>query len=163
VAQVVQRRAPVKAVFNLGMYATALAPAIGLYHLVAGDASLLSARGMTAMAVGVATFALVNLLLISQLLAVLEERPVWDLVRESSKLSILIFLGNIARELTRAMGGEIEAISAPRRGSNLTVRPPMARPAEGVEDSSASRDRADDTQPSGPRARRAPDPLCRCS
>ena len=29
VAQVVQRRAPVKAVFNLGMYATALAPAIG--------------------------------------------------------------------------------------------------------------------------------------
>jgi hypothetical protein len=38
VAQVVQRRAPVKAVFNLGMYATALAPAIGLYHLVAGDA-----------------------------------------------------------------------------------------------------------------------------
>jgi hypothetical protein len=96
VAQVVQRRAPVKAVFNLGMYATALAPAIGLYHLVAGDASLLSARGMTAMAVGVATFALVNLLLISQLLAVLEERPVWDVVRESSKLSILIFLGNSA-------------------------------------------------------------------
>jgi hypothetical protein len=27
-AQVLQRRAPVKAVFNLGMYATALAPAI---------------------------------------------------------------------------------------------------------------------------------------
>ena len=96
VAQVVQRRAPVKAVFNLGMYATALAPAIGVYHLAAGDASLLSARGMTAMAVGVATFALVNLLLISQLLAVLEERPVWDVVRESSKLSILIFLGNSA-------------------------------------------------------------------
>ena len=95
-AQVVQRRAPVKAVFNLGMYATALAPAIGVYHLAAGDASLLSARGMTAMAVGVATFALVNLLLISQLLAVLEERPVWDVVRESSKLSILIFLGNSA-------------------------------------------------------------------
>jgi signal transduction histidine kinase len=96
VAQVVQRRAPVKAVFNLGMYATALAPAIGVYHLAAGDASLLSARGMTAMAVGVATFALVNLLLISQLLAVLEERPVWDVVRESSKLSILIFLGHSA-------------------------------------------------------------------
>jgi len=32
---------------------------------------------MTAMAVGVATFALVNLLLISQLLAVLEDRPAW--------------------------------------------------------------------------------------
>jgi PAS domain S-box-containing protein len=51
---------------------------------------------MTAMAVGVAVFALVNLLLISKLLAVLEERPVWDVVQESSKLSILIFVGNSA-------------------------------------------------------------------
>jgi hypothetical protein len=51
-AQVVQRRAPVKAVFNLGMYATALAPAIGLYHLVASDAGPLGARGMAAMAAG---------------------------------------------------------------------------------------------------------------
>jgi hypothetical protein len=42
---------------------------------------------MTAMAVGVAVFALVNLVLISELLAVLEERPVWEVVQESSKLS----------------------------------------------------------------------------
>jgi hypothetical protein len=51
---------------------------------------------MTAMAVGVAVFALVNLVLISKLLAVLEERPVWEVVQESSKLSLLIFLGNSA-------------------------------------------------------------------
>jgi PAS domain S-box-containing protein len=95
-AQVLQRRAPVKAVFNLGMYATALAPAIGLYHLVAGEAGLLGARGLAAIAVGVAVFALVNLLLISQLLALLEDRPVWEVVQESSKLSTLIFLGNSA-------------------------------------------------------------------
>jgi PAS domain S-box-containing protein len=113
-AQVAQRRAPVKAVFNLGMYATALAPAIGLYHLVAGQAGLLSARGMTAMAVGVAVFALVNLLLISQLLAVLEERPVWEVVQESSKLSTLIFLGNSAVGLI---------------GVVLWLREPVALPA----------------------------------
>ena len=95
-AQVLQRRAPVKAVFNLGMYATALAPAIGLYHLVVGEAGLLGARGLAAIAVGVAVFALVNLLLISQLLALLEDRPVWDVVQESSKMSTLIFLGNSA-------------------------------------------------------------------
>jgi PAS domain S-box-containing protein len=95
-AQVVQRRAPVKAVFNLGMYATALAPAIGLYHLIAGRAGLLGPRGLAAMAVGVAVFALVNLLLISQLLALLGERPAWDVVQESSKMSILIFFGNSA-------------------------------------------------------------------
>jgi PAS domain S-box-containing protein len=113
-AQVVQRRAPVKAVFNLGMYATALAPAIGLYHLVAGGAGLLSARGMTAMAVGVAVFALINLLLISQLLAMLEDRPVWDVVQESSKLSTLIFLGNSAVGLI---------------GVVLWLREPVALPA----------------------------------
>src|SRR5918999_6350838 len=114
VAQVVQRRAPVKAVFNLGMYATALAPAIGLYHLVAGRAELLSARGMTAMAVGVAVFTLVNLLLISQLLAMLEDRPVWDVVQESFKLSTIISLGNSAVGLI---------------GVVLWLREPVALPA----------------------------------
>jgi PAS domain S-box-containing protein len=95
-AQVGQRRAPVKAVFNLGMYGAALAPAIGLYHLIAGDAGLLGARGMAAMAAGVAVFTLVNLLLISQLLAMLEDRPVWEVVQQAVKLSTLTYLGNSA-------------------------------------------------------------------
>jgi PAS domain S-box-containing protein len=116
-AQVLQRRAPVKAVFNLGMYATALAPAIGLYHLVAGEAGLLGARGLAAIAVGVAVFALVNLLLISQLLALLEDRPVWDVVQESSKLSTLIFLGNSAVGLI---------------GVVLYLREPVVLPALGL-------------------------------
>jgi PAS domain S-box-containing protein len=95
-AQVLHARAPVKAVFNLGMYAAALAPAIGLYHLVAGEAGVLGPRGLAATAVGMAVFVLVNLLLIGQLIALLEHRPVWEVVQESSKLSILIFLGNSA-------------------------------------------------------------------
>ncbi|HEV3013102.1 MAG TPA: ATP-binding protein [Actinomycetota bacterium] len=114
VAQVVQRRAPVKAVFNLGMYAIALAPAIGVYHLVAGGSGPLGGRAMVAMAVGVAVFTLVNLLLISKLLAVLEDRPVRDVVQESSKLSTLTFLGNSAVGLI---------------GVVLYLREPMALPA----------------------------------
>src|SRR5918993_18799 len=114
VAQVVQRRAPVKAVFNLGMHAIALAPAIGVYHLVARGSGPLGGRAMVAMAVGVAVFTLVNLLLISKLLAVLEDRPVRDVVQESSKLSTLTFLGNSAVGLI---------------GVVLYLREPMALPA----------------------------------
>jgi PAS domain S-box-containing protein len=114
VAQVVQRRAPVKAVFNLGMYATALAPAIGLYHLVASDAGPLGARGMAAMAAGVAVFTLVNLLLISQLMALLDDRPVWEVVLEAAKLSTLTYLGNSAVGLI---------------GVVLWLREPVALPA----------------------------------
>jgi signal transduction histidine kinase len=68
----------------------------------------------------------------------------------------------IARELARAMGGEIEASSAPRRGSTFTVRLPLARRLDGV-DPGAGRDRPDDSPAPASRPRRAADPLSRCS
>ena len=83
VAQVVQRRAPEsRAIFNLG--SLRLRPDADDRPLPSGHRGHRAAEhhGMApAMAVGMATFALVDLLLISQLLAVFEDRPVWDVVR----------------------------------------------------------------------------------
>jgi hypothetical protein len=65
----------------------------------------------------------------------------------------------IARELTRAMGGEIEATSAPAGGSTFTVRLPLACSPEAAEDAGpAGRGHPDDSPPAGARARRAADP-----
>jgi PAS domain S-box-containing protein len=93
-AQALLRRPPVKLLFNAGMYGTALGPAVALYHAVAEAGVPLAPRSVLAMALAVATFALLNLLLISQLIATVEGRPAREVVSESSKTSTLTFLGN---------------------------------------------------------------------
>jgi signal transduction histidine kinase len=75
----------------------------------------------------------------------------------------------IARELTRAMGGELEAASAPRRGSTFTVRLPLATahdsPAQPPPAVTPDRERTDAPEPRapGPKRTRAQDPLVRSS
>jgi PAS domain S-box-containing protein len=93
-AQALLRRPPVKVLFNAGMYGTALGPAVALYHTAADPGGPLAPRSVVALAFAVATFALLNLLLISQLIATVEERPAHEVVGESSKTSTLTFLGN---------------------------------------------------------------------
>jgi PAS domain S-box-containing protein len=95
-AQLLQRRPPVKVAFNCGMYTLSLGPALVLYRLLGqgSGGGAFTVANLLAMALSVAVFALLNLLLISRLIGLLEERPVAEVVRESSKMSVLIFLGN---------------------------------------------------------------------
>src|SRR6266511_3102472 len=88
------RRAAVKVLFNAGMYGAALGPAVLLYHATAAAGAPLAPRSVVAMAFAVAVFALLNLLLISQLIATVEERSAGEVVGESSKTSTFTFLGN---------------------------------------------------------------------
>jgi PAS domain S-box-containing protein len=95
-AQLLKRRERIKIVFNLSMYAAALGPAIVLHDLFTTGPGRLETGDIVGLALAAATFALINLLLISQLLALFEERTAWDVIVESGLFSVLTLLGNAA-------------------------------------------------------------------
>jgi PAS domain S-box-containing protein len=96
-ANLLARREPVKLLFNLSMYAAALGPAIVLHELfTTGPGLALDPRAIAGLALAAATFALINLLLISQLLALLEDRTPSAVIVESGLFSVLTLLGNAA-------------------------------------------------------------------
>jgi PAS domain S-box-containing protein len=101
IALLLKRRELIKTVFNTSMYAVALGPAIVLHDLMAGSSALASRGVLTGgelagLAVAAAIFAFLNLILISQLLALFEERTAWEVIAESGLISVLTLLGNAA-------------------------------------------------------------------
>ena len=90
-ALLVQRMEPIKVVFNVGMYATALGPAIVLHNLfTTGPGVALEPDDLVGLALAATTFALINLLLISQLLALFEDRTAWVVIAESGLFSVCL-------------------------------------------------------------------------
>lgn len=92
IAMVLQRRSPVKAMFNAGQYALGVVLATALYHGVGGG-DFGSGRGLVALAIGVTGFTAVNLVTISAILAATQKRRFSDVVRAEGGLSIAIGVG----------------------------------------------------------------------
>lgn len=102
-AYVVRRRHPVKAIFNIGTYATATVTMAVLAHAVAGGSPVgVGQRLVAAILVGVAGFVAVNLVAMSLLFSALGAGTVRSLLREDLRLTVFTLTTTLALSATVA-------------------------------------------------------------
>ena len=101
-ASTVRRRAPLKAAFNAGTYATATAGMVGLVVGVAGSPGDLTPRVVLGALLGTLFFSAANLVGLSQVLALVTGVPARDFVREQARLSGSMAVGCAVTGLTTA-------------------------------------------------------------
>lgn len=92
IALIIQRRAPVKTIFNLGQYALGTVIAVSVYHQLGGG-HFDSSRGLAALALGVTAFTAVNFVTISAILAATQGRRFAAVLAEERGLSLAIGVG----------------------------------------------------------------------
>ncbi|BCJ49557.1 hypothetical protein Asp14428_10320 [Actinoplanes sp. NBRC 14428] len=109
-ASAVQRRPVVKAAFNLGTYTAAVSVLILLVQLIGGEGGeTMTARVLAGVLVGTLAFTMVNLCLLAQILAVINEVSPWAIVRDETRLSVYMAVGTVATGLTTT----VIALNAP--------------------------------------------------
>lgn len=125
-ALALQRRAPIKAAFNLGGYSLGVVAAISIYESL-GQGRFDTGRGLISITVGMTAFAAVNLLTISAIIAAKDRRPLAKVLVEERGLSIAMGLGNsavgvvaVALYLTRV--ALLPAVLAPALALHLAFR-----------------------------------------
>ncbi|MGC9665292.1 sensor histidine kinase [Planosporangium sp. 12N6] len=104
-ASVVQRRGPVKTAFNVGTYAAAVSPLIGVVHLVGGTPGALTLGVLVGVLLGTVVFTAVNLCCLAQILGVVNGTSPWKIVRSEARLSGYMAVGTVATGLTTAAIG----------------------------------------------------------
>jgi len=97
-AYCLRRRAPVKSLFNLGMYAAAASLLAFAVRVVAGqpDGSAFDGRLVAAVSVGTLGFAVVNLVCMAVVLVTVNEAPLVEFLRREARLSALMVVGSVA-------------------------------------------------------------------
>lgn len=96
VVWLLQRRAPVKILFNLGMFGSALASLLLLAHTVAGpDHATLDARLVAALLAGTVAFALVNLVAMAAVMAVMQKERPLSWIRSEAVATLSMVGGNL--------------------------------------------------------------------
>ncbi|MDR7327632.1 MULTISPECIES: ATP-binding protein [Catenuloplanes] len=100
VASAVQRRPPVKAVFNLGTYAAAVSSLILVVYALAGTPGHMTARVLVGVLLGTLLFTMVNLGCLAQILGVVGGVSPWRIIRDEVRLSAYMAVGTVATGLT---------------------------------------------------------------
>ena len=95
VAYSIRRRAPLKVVYNLGVYATASTIMASLLRWIMPSQGQFELRLLLAMAIATSAFVAVNLAHMAVLLRVLANARPWDVVREDAGLSLLTIIGTV--------------------------------------------------------------------
>lgn len=96
VAQVVLRKPPMKAAFNLGSYAVATSAAVVSFLLVCGGASPFSLRGVLGLLVGMGMFALINTVLLAVILHAATGAPMRAVITDFWALPVLMTVASIS-------------------------------------------------------------------
>ncbi|MGC9667660.1 hypothetical protein ACNTMW_14015 [Planosporangium sp. 12N6] len=104
-ASVVQRRTPVKILFNLGTYAAAVSPLVAVVRLVGGIPGTLTLRVLVGVLLGTVVFTAVNLCCLAQIVGVVNRVPPWSVIRSEFRLSGYLAIGTVATGLTAAVIG----------------------------------------------------------
>ncbi|MGZ4140017.1 MAG: PAS domain-containing sensor histidine kinase [Actinomycetota bacterium] len=125
-ALLVQRKPPKKFFFNLGQYALGVVPAIAVYDWL-GAGEFGSVRGLIALTAGMAVFTLINLTLISAIIAATTETPLRKVFVEEQRLSVALGLGNsavgmVAVSLYLTRPALLPAVLAPTLALHMSFR-----------------------------------------
>ena len=93
---VLQRRAPLKAVFNVANHAAATALLVLVVHQVSGPGHGLDWRTVCALLVGLLVFSSTSLLALSQVLRLLGEEDARQVLADGARLSLVTAVGTVA-------------------------------------------------------------------
>ena len=103
IANLLHRRHPIKFLFNIAQYTASTIAALIVFHHLSAGAGTLSPQGLIALAVGVTAFGITNLVAMSGLVSILEDRPFVPVLRSSVQMSALTVYGNAAVGIVAAV------------------------------------------------------------
>ncbi len=94
--QLITRKQPMKAAFNLGSYAVATTAAVVAYLLVCGGSAQFSLRGIVALVVGMGVFAVINTVLLAVILQAAQGASFRSVVTDFWALPVLMTMASIS-------------------------------------------------------------------
>lgn len=99
-ASLLQRRPPIKALFNVGAYAASVSALILAVYAVGGTPGVLDVRVLVGVLLGTLLFTAINLFCLAQILGVVTATSPTRIIQAESRLSAFMAIGTVASGLT---------------------------------------------------------------